>query len=240
MPTILMRVVDTESTGLIAPEAEVIEVGTCDVWFDTEARTCAIADPQAHLFGATRPIPPESSAVHHIVDEDVAGLPPCTVDDLRTIATLGAPFALVAHSATHEAQWFTPEVLGDVRLICTFKAALRAWEEAPGHSNSTLRYWRRLRLDQRAMPPHRAGPDSYVTAHLLAELLKTESVRDLVRWTQLPRHYVTCPIGKHRGQPWAGIEMSYLKWMDQSAPDLELDIKLAARAEIDRRAQQGA
>jgi len=35
-----------------------------------------------------------------------------------------------------------------------------------------LRYWRNLVLDPAlAMPPHRAGPDAYVTACLLAELL---------------------------------------------------------------------
>jgi exodeoxyribonuclease X len=236
--TVLMRVVDFETTGLAPPEAEILEVGTTDVWFDTEARTCAIADPQAHLFGTTRPIPPEASAVHHIVDEDVAGLPPCTIDDLRTITTLGAPFAVVAHNWAYEGQWLAPEVLGDVRSICTFKAALRAWEEAPGHSNATLRYWRGLRLDHRAMPPHRAGPDAYVTAHLLADLLKTESVRDLVRWTQMPRHYRVCPIGKWRGHLWAEIPHDYLKWVAISATDMAPDIKAAALAELERR--QGA
>ena len=31
------------------------------------------------------------------------------------------------HNAAFEAQWFTPEILGDVPLICTYKAALRVW-----------------------------------------------------------------------------------------------------------------
>ena len=49
--------------------------------------------------------------------------------------------------------------------------ALRVWPEAPRHSNQVLRYWRGMRLDHaRAMPPHRAGPDAWVTAHILADL----------------------------------------------------------------------
>lgn len=240
MPDLLMRVVDVETTGLTLPEAEVIEIGTCDLWFDPETKATRIERPLSFLFSATRPIPPEASAVHHLISADLRGLLPVTSDDFDSAAHSDQPYALVAHNWAMEGQWFTSEVVGDVKVICTLKAAYRAWEDAPGFSNQVLRYWRGLELDARySWPPHRAGPDAYATAHLLAELLKTETVSDLVRWTKEPRYYATMPIGKHKGLPWSEVPHSYLTWI-VAQQDMEFDIKAAANAELNRRQEQGA
>src|SRR6218665_2008028 len=58
-----LAVIDTETTGLEATD-EVIEVGVV-----TETLG------NAWYFSASKPIPAEVSAVHHIVDADVAGRP---------------------------------------------------------------------------------------------------------------------------------------------------------------------
>ena len=56
-----------------------------------------------------------------------------------------------------------------------------ASETVNKHSNQVLRYWLGLRLDaDLAMPPHRAGPDAYVTAHLLLRMMALASVEQMI------------------------------------------------------------
>lgn len=69
---------------------------------------------------------------------------------------------------------------GGRRWICTMKCAKHLFPDAPGHSNQVLRYHMKLDQDfddaERAMPPHRAGPDTFVTAHRLARMVFAKSV----------------------------------------------------------------
>ena len=69
-----VRVIDLETTGSRPPLDAVVELGWQDVAFDggtwqvTGSRGAVLVDPQ-------RPIPSRTQAVHHIIDEDVAGHP---------------------------------------------------------------------------------------------------------------------------------------------------------------------
>lgn len=240
MAQVLFRVVDLETTGLEPPE-EIIEIGTSDVWWDVEQRVALVAPAQTFLFSTSRPITPENRAVHHITDAELADEPACTDEALRTILTLGEPFALVAANASFEQQWLGETVVGPARRwICTVKAAARLYPDAESHSNQAVRY--RLGLDlptELAMPPHRAGPDAFVTANILAEMLRSTSVSDLVRWTKEPKFLARCPIGKWRGKAWPEIELSYLEWLLRTA-DMDADVQHAARLEIDRRRAEPA
>ena len=99
-----------------------------------------------------------------------------------------------------------------------------------------MRYELGLELDEeRAMPPHRAGPDTYVTAHILVRMMQEATVNKLVGWTIMPRFLPRCPIGKFRNQPWENVEMGFLRWMI-GQPDMDPDFKAAAQDEIKRRA----
>lgn len=227
----LLRVIDIETTGL-EPPAEIIEIGWQDLVVESdriEADKCGF-----RLFGAVNGVPPESRAVHHVNPALLEGLPPCSVDDLRKLSDADA---IVAHNAAMEGQWFTPDILGDVPLICTYKAALRVWPDAPAHSNSVLRYWLNLDLlESRAMPPHRALPDTYVTAAILVELLTRggATFADLVAWTAEPRLMPKVTFGKHRGKKWGEVPYDYLDWLFFKS-DLDSDTKWNARREMDLR-----
>lgn len=248
MSIVLFRSLDVETSRKEA--GEIVEVGTTDVWFDTETKACEIAAPVSRLFGITGEMDPGAQGTHHITAEEIAGLPACTVVDMVEIAVTGSPQFLVGHNCSYEQDFWTDSVMeavnesseaaNPIRWLCTYKAALRAWEEAPEHNLQALRYWRRLQLDPAlALPAHRGGPDSYVGACLMAELAKTELIRDLVKWTIEPRYYPVCPLHKHKGQKWPEVPHSYLTWM-LSAPEMEFDLKFAARTELNRRAEQGA
>jgi exodeoxyribonuclease X len=87
------------------------------------------------------------------------------------------------------------------------------------------------------MPPHRAGPDAWVTAQILAELAKTISVEQMISWTIEPKALPTITFGKHRGSKWSDILTDYLHWMTRQT-DMDEDARWCASQELSRRAQQ--
>lgn len=229
----IIRVIDFETTGM-EPPADVVEVGLCDLVSQDDG-AWAVEKPDSWLcFVAS--IPPEVRAVHHIRADETRGFDVFNAGDLIEMSDHCA--ILAAHNMAFEEQWL--KVDGVMPVLCTYKAALRVWPNAPSHSNGALRYWLEdqglLSLDHdTAMPPHRAGPDAYVTAHILKALFAAGATgKDMVAWTREPRLLPTCPIGKFRGKPWAEVEGGFLSWM-LNQPTMEDDLKWNARREIDRR-----
>lgn len=230
----LLRVIDIETTGM-APPAEIIEFGRVDVV--GEGGDWRIDRPMARLYRPLNGIPPETMAVHHITESDFdADTPVCTEERLRMAVWGGQkPDVLVAHNHAFERSFIPDAITEGLPWICTLKAALRLWPDAPAHSNQTLRYWRGLKLDNAfAMPPHRAGPDAWVTAHLLVEMLKVASVEQLIAWTAEPKQLPAVPFGKHRGSKWSDVPVDYLNWMVGQG-DMDEDVVWCARRELQRR-----
>jgi exodeoxyribonuclease X len=226
----IIRVIDFETTGIEPPEAEVCEVGICDLHLEGRE----IDEPGSWLCGV-KSMPPEVRAIHHISLAECAGKPPFDQAALMNPEIS----AVAAHNAAFEMKFFQPTV----PVICTYKAALRVWPNAPSHSNGAIRYWLEdqdlIAPDHAAtQPAHRAGPDAYVTAHILSALFNAGVTgRDMVAWTKEPPLLPTCPIGKFRGKPWAEVEAGFLGWMLRQ-PTMEADLKWNAEREIARR--QGA
>jgi exodeoxyribonuclease X len=226
----VLRVIDIETTGL-APPAEIIEIGRIDL-IGTNA-DWALQNPWSCLYRPLNGIPPETKAVHHITETMVAAADPCGRGSIDSaLFDVGTPDVLVAHNCAFERTFISDEVTGGLPWICTYKCALRLWAEAPGHSNQVLRYWRRhVHTDEDAMPPHRALPDAYVTAHLLWDMLKMTGVEQLVQWSSEPKLLPRVPFGKHKGLRWSEVPVDYLQWMTRQA-DMESDVVWCARQEL--------
>lgn len=235
----MIRVIDLETTGF-APPAAPCEVAYCDVvskTTDLAGDACDWHVPDqgwALLCNPGHPIPPETSAIHHIVDADVADRVPWPRALERALYYTsrdgnGQIVALASHNAKFERQWITDEIAPGTPWICTYKCALRLWPEAPAHSNGALRYWRRLEVDRDlADRSHRAGPDAYVTAHLLADMLAFVSIDKLIEWSAEPALLAKCHIGSWRGRKWSEIdEMSFFNWI--LARDFDEDVMHTAR-----------
>ena len=240
----IVRCIDLETTGQ-APPAGVVEIAFCDVV--REAKRWRVDGGWPRLVNPGHPIPPEASAIHHIVDEDVAGAMPWA--DAGAAAMLyqeGQVLAFAAHVARFERQWLTAELLGGRELICTYKAALHIWPDAPAHNLQTLRHWRQPIGLNRALADqaHRAYPDAYTTAHLLRDMLHTHvedqpvTVERLIEWSSQPALLRTCQLGQYRGKPWSEVDSGYLEWILRPDKEFDEDIIHTARSELERRAAE--
>ena len=226
-----IRIIDLETTG-IDPTDHVVEVGSVDLLPDG-----TITRYQEYLVKPPCPIPAEARAVHHISDDDVAQAKSwatvCkTVFDRGNCSDL---VAFAAHNAAFDQQWLPPDLLGNLPLICTYKAAVHIWPEAPKHSNQVLRYWLNLDMDRAlADRAHRALPDAHVTAHLLREILKHAAVEDLIRWTKEAVLLPKVTFGKHRGQPWTDVPPDYLQWILRQQ-GMDENVVHTARHQLEKR-----
>lgn len=220
-----IRVVDFETTGL--PEDAVRAI--CEVGFTDLSSDWKISGTTNFLVNPGHPIPPQTRAVHHISDADVVGAVSPDVACRTLMIGMEETDVFAAHNAQFEQSFFGG---GGRRWICTMKCAKHLFPDAPGHSNQVLRYWLDIDADfddaERAMPPHRAGPDTFVTAHILFRLMDVASVDDLVRLTTAPVLLRAVTFGKHKGAKWADLPWDYLSWVANKS-DLGADEKHTAR-----------
>lgn len=249
-PSRLYNVVDLETSDLEkpgAPKPEIIEFGSTLVSLDL-SRQAVVMRPRTMLYRPLGKVSPGARAAHHIQPAELADRFPCTSDDRAWFATRpdykGAKVSvMVAHNVEFERGFISDADTGGLPWLCTMKAAMRVFPDAPSFSNGVLYYWL---LDQgvipdlgaAAQPMHRAGPDSFITGHVLAALLSRATTQEMIAWTSEPKIFPTCPLGEHRGKPWAEVPHGFLTWMTAKAKDLDPDTKWNAQREIDRRAQQ--
>lgn len=219
----LVRVIDFETTGMPTDEDRqaIVEIGWCDV------ENGVVSEPQSRLVNPHRPIPIDAMAIHHITDAMVAdGISDTAA---RLLLSEGKPGIYVAHNADYERSFYAPE-----HLLCTYKAALRIWPDAEKHNNSYLRYYLGLELEpEKAEPPHRAGPDAYVTAHIFVRLMaaaeeKGVTLEDMLRWSKGPALLPRINFGKHKGSKWDDVPRDYLDWIVNKS-DLDRDTKANAK-----------
>lgn len=226
---------DFETTGVEAKTCDPVEVaiynGSTNQFFQQ------LIKPPVH-------IPPETSAVHHITDDDVefeaswSDVRAFLENWLRDRCETATP-VIVAHNAEYEkgvllrpGQTFIP-----LQWICTYKCALRIWPEAPSHKNEVLRYWLKLgtmRGRKADQAPHSAMHDVVVTYSILTKLLEHATMEQLIEWTEQPAKLPKMPMGKHFGQAWDTIPAPYLEWCLKQA-DMREDVKHAAKEELTRR-----
>lgn len=237
----LIRVIDVETSGLAPPEAAVCEFAYCDL--QSSDTGWQVVGGEAWFCDPGHPIPPEVSAIHHIIDEDVRGQPTVAERCKSLFAAAGEELvAVAAHNNRFDRLFLTDDLIGDRRWIDTYRCALWLWPEAPAHNNQALRYWRKpAGLDRaRATSGHRALADAYVTAHLLREMLTLTTGKQLVAWSSGPALLPRFTFGKHAMKPIAEVDAGYLDWILKQ--DFDEDVLFTARHELDRRerASQGA
>jgi exodeoxyribonuclease X len=228
-----VRVIDIETTGTDPMGDVIIEIASVDLLKDG-----TIINQRSTLVRPAIPVPPESSAVHHLIDEDLAFAP--ELGDV--LEQFKGADAYVAHNADFERS-FLEHLLGDALWACTYKCALRIWPDLLAHSNQSLRY--RLGLvnpfgiDRHTLSPHRALSDAIVTAAVFNEVIKHATWPEIVRWSSEPALLSVLRFGKHRGERFDTVPEDYLRWIIEGQNELREEVKASARYWLERRAPSG-
>lgn len=257
-----IRTIDFESTG-DSPDGDkhgLVEIGFVDVVSTSSDLLGAPVDwivetpgwDQSRLCNPGVPIPPETAAIHHIIDADVADARPWkrVLRALLKQSVADGVEYFAAHGAKMEELWFHRDWWFDVEhdpipFIDTFKCALRLWPDAPLHSNMGLRYHRMPEglIRELGLPAHRALPDAYVTAFHVRDMLNEGAeIKKLLEWSTLPALTVRCYIGDYRnggkGTPWPEVETSMLHWI--LGKDFPEDTVFTVRHHLQLREQAAA
>lgn len=234
--TILALALDLETLDE-APPAAVIEIGWTSVHVkeeDEDASQFRYGELEGDmLFGIPdgQTMAPDNRAVHHIDPVLLRGLP--LFDPAEWRVGLDDVTHLVAHNSSFEAQWLD----WGLPWVCTYKCALRAWPDAPSHSNQALKYLLGHEDHPGLYPPHRALPDARVTALTFARLLELYEIEQLVQWTLEPRLVSKMGFGKHKGTLLKDIPLDYLEWVadPRKCEAADEDLRHSCRIEIERR-----
>lgn len=207
----MIAVIDTETTGLDPATASVIELGVVTLP-DFEAFSCLIKpDHEIEI---------QAMAAHHLTNDMVKE--GATLKNAIIAARINEAAFVCAHNSAFDSGFLKI----DKPWICTYRCARHIWPDAPAYGNQVLRYW--LKLDQvyqtsfmigkgaaiMKLPPHRALPDAWVTAHILDIMLENRKPKELVELTKMPI-LMKGPIkfGKHKGVDWEKIPKDYLAWI---------------------------
>ena len=227
-----IRVIDLETGG--TGSDDVCEIGWQDLRRGEDDVWQLDGEPAALLVNPGRPMSPDTMAVHHILDAHVAGAPFWKEIAPAVLRPEGGVAALGAHRAQFEQRYCRPSLTGESGWICTWKCALRLWPQLPRFSNQMLRYLRKPDglVHEKGLPAHRAGPDAYVTAHHLRDMLNEATVEQLLKWSQEPGLLPRVPAGPARGRSWADLDEGALAAF---AADRDIDVRFSAQVELRRR-----
>jgi len=233
-----LRIIDIETTGVDPAMDAVCEIGSVDIvktgTGGRVAEAFAIANEMQTLVFPGREVPPEASAVHHLIDADLLDAPRF----LAAIERFKGGSAYVAHNAAFE-RGFLDAALGSPPWVCTYKCALRVWPDLPSHSNQYLRY-RLGHIEpfgrkRDALPPHRALADTICTATIFAEITLRASWKEMLAWSAEPALHTVLTFGKHKGLRYDAAPRDYLMWLADKS-EMDEGTKHSARHWLKQRA----
>lgn len=226
----LLAVIDTEGTSAIPAESKVVEVA-----FALLNESLEVQGQFASLVNPECAIPPSASAVHHIVDADVANEPKFNELCLESMFSDEEAVVFVAHNAQYDKTVLPP--YQKYPWLCTLRLARHLLPDEDSHALQTLRYSLSLPVKlPDGMQMHRAEADVVVATELLKHLLHVYreqqgvqeeylNIHDVIAFAAQPIMYKKMPFGKHRGELISNIPRSYLQWALANMTDLDPDLR---------------
>ncbi len=200
-----VAIVDTETSGL-SKDDKLVEFALVML------ENGKVIETHESLVNPGIEIPPEASAVHHLTNDDVANAMPHEMAQKFITEWLYEADVVAAHNLAFDVK-FLPELKGKQK-VCTFRTA-KHLVEAPSYSNQALRYRLKLKPELPThLAPHRALYDSLVTAELFNHLVGIAgSIQTLIDLTAKPVIAQKISFGKHAGQAFKDLPLSYLHWL---------------------------
>ena len=165
---VLLRgvVLDTETTGLSVDVDQVIELGMLVFEFDPVTGVVhRVVEVFDELEDPGRPIPPETTAVHHITDDMVRGK---RIDDAQVQAIVSTATVVIAHNASFDRPFVEKRwpVFIDKQWACSIRDV--DWKRE-GVSSAKLEYL--LQMQGIFYEAHRAETDCWALLKLLSLVL---------------------------------------------------------------------
>lgn len=220
-------VLDVETTGLEVKD-RICGIGI----IGEELSFCEWIHPQMK-------IPPAASAIHHITNEMVAGVPPFSASrSLAYLETINrSETVLVSHNAMFELKMLEKEgLIWQGKVIDTLKCSKSLMDDLEGYSLQFLRYELRLykseteyfaKYDQLIMP-HNPLSDALHTKMIYEYLLDLASEEQLIELSKSFVLLTRLPFGKYAKKRIEEISLkdpSYLRWMLESVMDMDEDLR---------------
>jgi exodeoxyribonuclease X len=216
---------DLETTDKSPETAHAVELAAALYARGTSA---CVAKELTHsvLYRPPVPIPPEASAIHHLVDEDVADCHQVGEDDHNT-SWLARLLDQTDILAGHNLRDYDlpilrrefPTLFGacDIAVLDTLRLARQVWPDLPSYALQVLRY--RFNLPPLVgSDPHRASFDAHLCAglveHVRVNMVDFQEMADgdgVVTFTVQPRLRTKEPIPLGRGAT-MDLALADLSW----------------------------
>lgn len=200
---------DTETTGINEPE--IIEAAWLHISspLDTE-----VLESYEQRFRPSKPIELGALATHHIMDEDLAGMP-----ESAAFALPGDVTHLIGHNIDYD--WM---VAGspNVRRICTLALSRYLFPSIDSHTQSAMLYHlERATARQNLSGAHSALADVRVCKRVLASLVALlpgiQTWDDLWQASEVARVPTVMSFGKHKGELISNLPNDYKLWLLKQA-----------------------
>jgi DNA polymerase-3 subunit epsilon len=221
---------DCETTGLDSEKNRLIEVAAVQFTFSGPLTTYeSLIDPKCT-------IPAESTAIHHITCDMVAGKPIFSEIQKELLDVIG-DHIIVGHGIQFDID-FVSNAAERAGRPCTIKKnpsidtlrLARLYGESPTNSLEALAKHFNVPSDSK----HRAMDDVLMNIEVFKHLsTKFSTVESLFDRLSRPIAMKKMPLGKHKGRSLKEIPDNYLRWMAQA--DFDQDLLFSVRSELKRR-----
>ena len=217
---------DVETTGVSTTD-RVVEVAWAILSEDFD-----ILDEGYSLINPLMPIPAGASAVHHIVNKDVADAP--TIDqyfgDVLGNRLGSMDVVLVAHNSAFDYRYLSPYLPEGTPQMCTLRLARKLYPDLDNHKLGTIVY--ALELDVKKDRFHSADGDMAVLSALLGKMSEDfgYTLWDLFELANTPIQMTKIGFGKHKGTPLKNLPHSYVDWLLNKADNLDPDLRASLLA----------
>lgn len=210
---------DCETTGLDVNNDEIIEIAIVKFTFEKTLGSLH------YLINPKRPIPPESSAIHHISDEMVKGKP-FIENILDEAVNLIGKYPIMGHNVGFDIQMIESALrrhnhsksLTSNPVIDTLRLA-RLYGESPKNSLEVLREHFNIAEEG----AHRAMNDVIVNIKVFEKLASTfKTTEEMLERLTKPVAMKAFPFGKYKGYFFKEIPIDYLHWAGHQNFDEDL------------------
>ncbi|MBP9841168.1 MAG: DUF3820 family protein [Simkaniaceae bacterium] len=223
---------DCETTGLDVEKEAIIEFAAVKFTLTEQLESMeTLIDP-------ARPIPEESTKIHHITDDMVLNKPKIGAV-LPSILTFIGDLPVVGHGIAFDINILIasanrlgiPHTLAKNPLIDTLRLARL-------YGGSSINSLEALRRHFNILPhgAHRAMSDVQVNIEVFKHLSKPfHSTKEILERLTKPIAMPAMPLGKHKGRRFNEIPIEYLRWAVHQ--DFDQDLLFSIRSELKKRKQ---